>query len=608
MSARKRVFAAVGLIALLAASGYLLVRVVVDRVAEMEAEPLPTVTVEASYPGAAAEIVVSSVASPIEQQVAGVEGMVWMRSRSGSDGSYALVVAFKPRTDPGMAQALVQNRVQLAMPLLPLPVQNGGTTVKKESPGFCLVFYLWSPDQTFDAVARGNYAAINFKDELARVAGVGEIVVPRPAERRTRIHLDLRKLASHDLTLQEVVAAIRQQHMQPFGRPAPIVRFADLDSGRKTILKDAADASIIRLQDVARLDEYTLEPSPARFNGVPVTPIFIYPLPGASLPEVRENVAQCLARLRDRLPNGLSLDVGFDFTSNLRRRPNSDCIWIDVSMSPGDRQRTLEMLARVQKNVHAMDVPHDVLEMAGPPFAPVENQGCLLVRLAPVERTDSERAKFVAALRSRLAAENPDARIRLRDLSGTGRLPPGDYPVRLAVVGPDAKNVAKFASKLADRLGQSQNLSDVWRNPDLIPSAGHRIEINRDKLAELGVAFDAVNQALSLWLGRGGGTDGFHGIELHCAPALGPEGMKLVGVRGDGRRWLPLADFVALRQELTPTVVARFDTMPMEEITANPAPNGSLAIARTACTEIAEAVSQEMGLPPSYRIVWQWAP
>ena len=167
MTTKKRALLALVPILLLAVVAYFGTQFVADSRWSAQARPLPTITIEANYPGASASVVADSVAAPIEQMVSGVEQMDSMRSYCGSDGSYSLTVTFKRGMDLSMAQTLVQNRATLAMPILPPAMQNSGLTVKQKSPGILLIVNLSSPDGSRDAVFLSNYAIMNVKDELA---------------------------------------------------------------------------------------------------------------------------------------------------------------------------------------------------------------------------------------------------------------------------------------------------------------------------------------------------------------------------------------------------------------------------------------------------------
>src|SRR5436853_1287076 len=181
----------------------------------------PGVSVAISYPGASAQIVADTVAAPIEQQVNGVEGMLYMSSQMGNDGSYALTVTFDIGTDLNMALVKVQNRVQLALPLLPPSVQNQGITIRKKTPDILNIINFYSPDGRYDDVYLSNYATIHVWDELLRVDGVSQISILGVGNYSMRAWLDPQKLAALSMTAADVANAIRQQNLDA---PAGILR------------------------------------------------------------------------------------------------------------------------------------------------------------------------------------------------------------------------------------------------------------------------------------------------------------------------------------------------------------------------------------------------
>src|SRR6201993_794413 len=174
----------------------------------------PTVLVSAVYPGANAQTVRDTVAAPIEEQVSGVEGMMYMSSRCTNDGAYNLLVTFKLGMDSDMAQVLVQNRVSLALPVIPPLVQNEGITVKKMSPSTLMIVNLVSPDNSHDATFLSNYATIYIKDELGRIDGVAGITYLGQRDYSLRAWLDPDRLAALHLSAMDVVTAISQQNLQ----------------------------------------------------------------------------------------------------------------------------------------------------------------------------------------------------------------------------------------------------------------------------------------------------------------------------------------------------------------------------------------------------------
>src|SRR5204862_5481228 len=174
----------------------------------------PTIQAQCTYPGAAAPDVADAVAAPIEQQINGVEGMMYMVSQSNNDGTYNLMVTFKPGVNLNFAQVLVQNRINLAMPLLPDVVKQAGVTTRKRNPDILLVIALYSPGGRYDQIYLSNYTTIKLKDEIARVEGVGDCQQFGQQDYSMRVWLDPDKLAALNLTASDVAAALRRENRQ----------------------------------------------------------------------------------------------------------------------------------------------------------------------------------------------------------------------------------------------------------------------------------------------------------------------------------------------------------------------------------------------------------
>src|SRR5438067_3869054 len=174
----------------------------------------PTVEVSAFYPGANAEVVADTVAAPVEQQVNGVEGMLYMSSQCTNDGNYTLTVTFQNGSDLNISQVLVQNRVSLAEPILPDLVKRRGISVKKKSPNVLMIVNLFSKDSSRNSLELSNYATIQIRDELSRLPGVGDITYIGQRDYSMRLWLDPQKLAAQNLNAQDVIAAVQAQNVQ----------------------------------------------------------------------------------------------------------------------------------------------------------------------------------------------------------------------------------------------------------------------------------------------------------------------------------------------------------------------------------------------------------
>src|SRR5271154_4186380 len=172
----------------------------------------PSINVQCNYAGASAQVVADSVAAPIEQQVNGVEGMMYMVSQSNNDGSYQLTVTFKPGVNLNFAQVLVQNRINLALPNLPDVVKQAGVTTRKRNPDILQVIAIYSPSGRYDQLYLSNFATIKIADELRRVQGVGDVTLFGQQDYSMRLWIDPEKLASLGMTAAEVANAVREQN------------------------------------------------------------------------------------------------------------------------------------------------------------------------------------------------------------------------------------------------------------------------------------------------------------------------------------------------------------------------------------------------------------
>jgi hydrophobic/amphiphilic exporter-1 (mainly G- bacteria), HAE1 family len=291
----------------------------------------PTVQVTTRYPGASAKTVIDTVALPIEQQVNGVEDMLYMQSYSSADGSYSLTVTFKIGTDLNFAQVLVQNRVSSALSQLPLSVQNQGVTVQKKSTSILLFVTLTSPDSKYDSLYLSNYATINLRDELSRLPGVGNVTVFGGGQYSMRIWLDPNKLQARGLQPQDIIQAIQQQSQQvtagqvgapptPPGQSFQVTlivngRLDDASQFENIIVKTGNNGDVTRVRDVGSVELGAQTYSQIfSLNKQPATGIGIFQSPGANALEVEHAVEKKMSELARALPQGIKYDTPFDTT------------------------------------------------------------------------------------------------------------------------------------------------------------------------------------------------------------------------------------------------------------------------------------------------------
>ena len=291
----------------------------------------PTVQVTTRYPGASAKTVVDTVALPIEQQVNGVEGMLYMQSYSGADGTYTLTVTFKIGTDLNFAQVLVQNRVSSALSQLPTSVQNQGVTVQKKSTSILLFVTLTSPKATYDSLFLSNYATISIRDELSRLPGVGNVTVFGAGQYSMRVWLDPNKLQVRGLMPQDVIQAIQQQSQQvtagqvgaPPTPPGQAFQYTLNVNGRlddksefeDIIVKTGNSGDVTRVRDVGwvELGAQTYSQIFA-LNKRPAAGIGVFQTPGANALEVEKAVEKKMAELARAFPQDIKYDTPFDTT------------------------------------------------------------------------------------------------------------------------------------------------------------------------------------------------------------------------------------------------------------------------------------------------------
>src|SRR5262249_11200286 len=299
------------------------------------------VRVTANYPGANAQVVADTVAAPIEQQVVGVEGMMYMSSQSNNDGSYTLDVTFEIGTDVNMAQVLVQNRVAIAEPALPDVVRSIGVAVKKRSPDVLFGINPYSEDEPetgrpyYDQLYMSNYATIQVKDAVARVPGVGDVIVLGQRDYSMRVWLDPDRLQSRNLTVNDVLRVLREQNVQvaagQIGQPpvptgqefqytlSTLGRLVEPDQFAEIILKTGPDGEVTYLRDVARIELGARNQDTfGRLDGRPAPALIVFLRPGANALETADGIKAKMRELETRFPRGLRYAVNYDTTPFIR--------------------------------------------------------------------------------------------------------------------------------------------------------------------------------------------------------------------------------------------------------------------------------------------------
>jgi RND family efflux transporter MFP subunit len=577
--------------------------------------PGPVILVHATYPGANAQVLVDTVAAPIEQQVNGAEGLLALRSRCTNDGHYLLAATFRRGADPTLCQVLVQNRVALAGPTLPNPVNDSGITVRNQAPAVVLLAALLSPDGSRENLYLSNYANIEIKDELERVPGVGRVTLVGHSDYAMRIQIDPDKLAAYDLSAAEVARAIEKENSKG-SDTAPLdgkARLAGVEKLSSLVVKTAG-GSVVYLRDIARIELGASGPqSQASLDGKPAVLLAIHPTNEARLDKVIAGVRSTLSRLQAKLPKGLDIVIPFDGAKYLEapeRRGASGCLLIDLDLPlSASAERKWDALRRCAAWVRPVAGVQHVVAMSECPFDLFGGGPCLLVLAAPGDKGPSDRAEL--AQRVRAVLDNvPATKVRTRYLSVAGNFPHFGYPIDFAVQGPEADRIRELADKVTERLGKSKDLQDVEVDTASLPQPQLFIDLDREALAARGMSLQDVFTTFQVAEG-GVAVNRFNlygrtwPVEVHV-PGSGDlaRDVRKLTVRNGRGALVPLAGVVKVRDVTGASAIDRLDLRPMVEITASPAGKASPGEVRKQVETVVEEVRKELRLPPEYALTW----
>jgi len=291
----------------------------------------PTVVVAANFPGATPEVLAETVAAPLEQEINGVEGMLYLSSQSTSTGTTQITVTFELGTDLDTAQVLVQNRVSVALPRLPEEVRQIGVTVNKSSPDILLVVQMFSPDESLDRLFVSNYAILQVRERLRRLQGVGEARLFGVREYSIRVWLDPDRLAALNMTANDVVDALREQNVQVAAgvlgqEPVPgdqafqinisaLGRLGSADEFEDIIVKTGEDEEVVFLRDVARVELGALDYGVNNYaSKIPAVAMPIFQRPGSNALETAQRIRDAMDEMATEFPDGLEYDIIYDPT------------------------------------------------------------------------------------------------------------------------------------------------------------------------------------------------------------------------------------------------------------------------------------------------------
>ena len=557
----------------------------------------PVVRVIASYPGANAQTVNEVIANPMHLQINGVEGLTRLESESRNDGTCEITLRFNAKTDANIAQILVQNRVNLAMPVLPELCMRRGIVIRKGDFGrFPPVWVaVTSPAGTHDAPFLSNVAELLVKDDLHRLPGVAEVRPIGASEYRLRVWLDPDKLQARSLTAQDVITALEKQKTQvgggvigtPNGQPVQLTidkggQKGVVDDLNSTPVKTTAAGAMVMLKDVGRVEFGTQSANFVTLNGKPAAILALSQLSDKS---VTETVRKAIPEI-EKMPKDVNVEVVADLTA-------TPFAVVELRLpETASRQRTQETTARAEKLIR--ELPGITACLA---FGEAEpNVATMLVNLT------AKNAATPADIRKALR-DIPQTAVRVSEVVG-GQA----FPLRFALSGPDSTKVKTWAEAVAKRVGNDGLGLDVGMEPGRdVPQL--QLSLDRAKLAAMGVSASDVAAAVQIAVG-GAEVNDFDGLGRTVsiridtgAEQFKVDDLKRLRVRSAKGDMVPLGVFADVKEAFGPPAVLQVDLWPAQRITAAVPAGKTLPDAVTRCLEAAEAERKKLDLSNRYKVV-----
>jgi multidrug efflux pump subunit AcrB len=616
--------------------------------------------VDAEYSGANAQTVEDTVVAPIEQQLIGMPKLLHLRSRSTSEGKCSIVISFDPGADLKAAKKTVQERINLAVPILPVLVQSRGIQLHEQPGGLLLVVCLYPTHGSDDLRSLSNVASTSIRDELTRVAGVAAVDIIGRQNVVLRFWLDPDRLAARNLSGLDIVNALAKQNvvaqLNPSGslKESPITivggRAIDPNQLEDLIIRTDAQGQVVRLRDVARVEIGVARSGFAAFDSKPAVVLAIYPTATPKREEVAQAVRAKLAELQRRLPDGILREFPLPFSSlpvssppggPAAGSPGAAALLLDVNTPRcGGSESEAAVLDRESQHLRTHPEVEHVLALSEEPCDRDPEQACLLVSLRPEQTDAAARQKFAGAIRTEFAQVEPGASLRIRDLTDAAsrRVDPNGsdavggyaasvYPVQLAIYGLDPPKVRELARRLVARLSPDRRLTDVWGGPE--PESCLWLEVDRRKALATGVALADISNTIRLGLDeksllnatffdRDGRVrkdqpvdglvrintdrDKTNRFSANAGDFLAAT-LRRLQVKNNQGQMISLGAVIAFRDVSGLAIRERFDLFPSVTITAGLAPGASLAEVRSIVELLATAeLAQE--LSAQYKFAW----